>query len=501
MGVKQVTGRSSLEIKKLPQLTVCVLGALASAMLVAGCTVGPDFRPPALPEKTTAMAPSVWASTPDDATNRVTGAAIDESWWSSFNDPVLSSLVQRLVKENLDLAAASERVQQAQAARGVAASAGRPHVGASIAESHDRISSAGTANLVSHPDGAPLEYSDWNAGLSASWELDLFGKVRRAVEASDAGTDAAIEARRGIALDALAELACDYMTLRGYQAREAITRSNLTTANHSLSLVQNQYENGVGNKLDVARAKVRRDAIAASLPEILTTEQEAINAIGLLLALPPRALQSELAPVKDLPLLPPEVPVGLPSELLRRRPDVREAEARLHQATAQTGVAIASFYPDVSLNGSVGTEALNFGSLFALPSRAFSIGPTIDLPIFEGGRLRSTLKLRKSQQKEAAIAWQKTVLQAWRDVDNAITAYGNTQERRKDLVLAVSNARDALTAAQQRYEQGSVSFLEIDTAQEALLANEDALEQTEITLRAELVALYKALGGGWQVVG
>ena len=205
--------------------------------------------------------------------------------------------------------------------------------------------------------------------------------------------------------------------------------------------------------------------------------------------------------MKDLPLLPPEVPAGLPSDLLRRRPDVREAEARLHQATAQTGVAIASFYPDVSLNGRVGTEALNFGNLFALPSRAFSIGPTIEIPIFEGGRLRATLKLRKSQQKEAAIAWQKTVLQAWRDVDNAMTAYGNTQIRRKNLDLAVKNSREALTAAQQRYEQGSVSFLEVDTAEASLLANEDALEQAEIALRSELVALYKALGGGWRVAG
>lgn len=501
MKLKQVPWRTAAREKGIPPVASRVLGAFALALLVAGCTVGPDFHPPVLPEQTVRTAPSVWTMTSESVPSGVTGGAIDESWWTRFNDPVLSSLVQRLVKENLDLAAASERVQQAQAARGISSSKGRPQVGASVSESHDRISSTGTPSLVSHPEGAPLEYNDWNAGLSASWELDLFGKVRRAVEASDAGTEAAVEARRGIALDALAELACDYMTLRGYQAREAITRRNLATATHSLSLVQNQYDNGVGSRLDVARAKVRRDEIAASLPEILTVEQQAINAIGLLLAQPPRALESELAPVKDLPLLPPEVPAGLPSDLLRRRPDVREAEARLHQATAQTGVAIASFYPDVSLNGRVGTEALNFGNLFALPSRAFSIGPTIEIPIFEGGRLRATLKLRKSQQKEAAIAWQKTVLQAWRDVDNAMTAYGNTQIRRKNLDLAVKNSREALTAAQQRYEQGSVSFLEVDTAEASLLANEDALEQAEIALRSELVALYKALGGGWRVAG
>lgn len=342
---------------------------------------------------------------------------------------------------------------------------------------------------------------DWNTGLSASWELDLFGRVRRAVEGADAQTEEAIEARRGVALDALAELAGDYMTLRGAQAREEITRRNLDTATHALALVENQYENGVGNTLDVSRAKARRESIAALLPDLQTTEQQSINAIGLLLAQPPHALERELAPVKDLPLLPPRVPVGLPSDLLRRRPDICEAEARLHQATAETGVAVASFYPDISLIGNAGTEGLQFGNLFELASRSFSVGPSIDIPIFEGGRLRGMLKLRKALQQEAAIDYQKTVLQAWRDVDNAMTAYGNTQRRRDALADAVQHERDALNAATQRYEQGSSSFLDVDTAQGILLNDEAHLVQADMALRDELVALYKALGGGWSIAG
>jgi NodT family efflux transporter outer membrane factor (OMF) lipoprotein len=470
--------------------TLSVVGAL-----LAGCTVGPRFERPNPPT------PSVWHVTPGDGTSDVTTAAIDETWWTHFQDPELDSLVQRLVRQNLDLASASERVIEAQAARKVTASAGMPNVGASVSQSHERISATGTSTLVTHPGGAPLEYNDWSGGLSASWELDLFGRVRRAVEAADAGSAAADEARRGVALDALAELADNYMTLRGAQAREAIVQRNLETATHSLALVENQYANGIGNNLDVARAKATRESIAALLPDLQTTEQQSINAIGLLLAQPPRALQAELAPVKDLPLLPPSVPAGLPSALLRRRPDIREAEARLHQATAQTGVAVASFYPDVSLTGSVGTEGLSFGNLFALPSRAFSLGPSIDIPIFEGGRLHGMLKLRRAQQREAAIAYQKTVLQAWRDVDNAMTAYGNTQRRRSELAQAVSQDRNALAAATQRYQQGSSSYLEVDSAQSALLAGEDNLVQADMVLRQELVALYKALGGGWSVVG
>jgi NodT family efflux transporter outer membrane factor (OMF) lipoprotein len=470
-----------------------VIGVIGASL--AGCTVGPQFERPTPP------APSVWHVTPGDGTSDVTTAAIDETWWTHFQDPELDSLVQRLVRQNLDLASASERVIEAQAARRVTASAGMPNVGASVSQSHERISATGTSTLVSHPPGAPLEYNDWSAGLSASWELDLFGRVRRAVEAADAGSAAADEARRGVALDALAELANDYMTLRGAQAREAIVQRNLDTAAHSLTLVENQFANGIGNTLDVARAKATRESIAALLPDLQTTEQQSINAIGLLLAQPPRALQGELAPVKNLPLLPPSVPAGLPSALLRRRPDIREAEARLHEATAQTGVAVASFYPDVSLTGSVGTEGLQFGNLFGLPGRAFSIGPSIDIPIFEGGRLRGMLKLRRAQQREAAIAYQKTVLQAWRDVDSAMTAYGNTQRRRSELAQAVDHDRTALAAATQRYQQGSSSYLEVDSAQSALLTGEDALVQADMALRQQLVALYKALGGGWSVVG
>ncbi|PLZ02691.1 hypothetical protein CY652_09135 [Burkholderia sp. WAC0059] len=469
--------------------------ACSVGLLLTGCTVGPQF------ERPTPSAPSVWHVTPGDGTSEVTHDDIDPTWWASFNDPVLDSLVQRLVRQNLDLASASERVIEAQAARQVTGSAGMPQVDASVAEAHDRVSSTGAATLVSRPPGSPLEYDDWSDGLSASWELDLFGRVRRSVEAADAGTDEAVEARRGVALEALAELAADYMTLRGAQAREAIATRSLDTATHALALVENQYANGVGSTLDVSRAKARRDSIAALLPELHTAEQQAIDAIGLLLAEPPRALEGELAPARALPLLPPRVPAGLPSDLLRRRPDIREAEARLHRATAETGVAVASFYPDISLTGSMGTESLQAGNLFSLASRTFSVGPSIEIPIFEGGRLRGMLKLRRAQQREAAIEYQKTVLQAWRDVDNAMTAYGNAQQRRDALAEAVSHERDALTAATQRYEQGSSSFLDVDIAQGALLAGEDSLAQTDMALRENLVALYKALGGGWSIAG
>jgi NodT family efflux transporter outer membrane factor (OMF) lipoprotein len=246
--------------------------------------------------------------------------------------------------------------------------------------------------------------------LGASWDLDLFGKVRRAVEAADARTDAAIEARHAVALDALAELAGNYMELRGVQARQEIASENLETARRTLVIVEDRFTNGIGTSLDVARAKGQVEAISATLPQLHTRRVQLINAIGTLLAAQPRDLEDELAPVRALPGVPPHVPVGLPGDLMRRRPDIREAEAALHAATAQTGVAVADFYPDISLSGQFGTDGLHAQNLWQWASRAFSVGPAISLPIFQGGRLKATLTLRESQQREAAIAYQKAVL-------------------------------------------------------------------------------------------
>lgn len=471
-------------------LALC-LGVAAGC---GACTVGPDFHPPS------PSAPAVWGSEPGGVPSQTVAREIDETWWDSFHDPELASLIQRLAVQNLDLQEAAERVYQGRAQTQVAASRGLPGITYNASYKHERESPNGTVSLVVPAPGAPLDFDYYRQGPSASWELDLFGRVRRAVEAQRADTLAAVEARHAIALSAAAELATDYLQLRGVQARMRIAENNLQLAEQNTKLVTDRLDNGVATTLDLAQARAQRATIAQTLPTLRAQAAALINAIGLLLAEPPRALESELSGAAAQPGVPPEVPVGIPGTLVRRRPDVREAEARLHAATAQVGVATAEFYPDVTLNGHFDLEGLYFGNAFDLPDRAYSVGPDISLPIFEGGRLRGALKLRKSQQREALIAFQRTLLQAWHDVDNALTAYSESQRARNDIAEAVQQNQIALGAARQRYVEGAADFLNVVSAEASLLQSQNALSESDAQIATELVRLYRALGGGWQAI-
>lgn len=471
--------------------------AVSSACYLAGCTVGPDFHRP------DPGAPAAWwrSSPADVGSAPVPGGTVDASWWNEFHDPELSSLVTRLAKQNIDLQSAAERVRQAREQRRIAASQGLPNLDAEGLYQRIRPSTTLAPKLFELAPGAPEQFDVWQDDLSASWEVDLFGRVRRAVEARHADTEAAIEARHGVALMAVADLAQDYMQLRGAQAMEAVTLANLADAEENAALVRNRYGNGVSTTLDIANAEAQRATIEADLPPLRATEARLINAIGYLLAEPPRALDAELRTPGAQPPVPPNVPIGLPGELARRRPDIREAEARLHAATAETGVAVANFYPDLRLTGQIGSQSLQFPQLFNLTSGYYMVGPQLDLPIFEGGRLRAMLRLRKSEQQQAALAYRNTVLQAWQDADNALTLYAEAQHRRGRIAEAVQNDRVALSAARQRYAQGAVDYLNVLTVQDALLQNEERLTQSDMEVETDLVTLYRALGGGWKVAG
>jgi len=460
-----------------------------------GCTVGPDFQSPEMTET-----PVGSALNGGSVPSRTVEGAVDIAWWKSFRDPQLSSLVGRLVAQNLDLETAAERVIQSMAQRQVAASQGLPQIGGQSSSTYNRQSPNGTLSLLVPKPGAPLEYALFRDGLISSWQLDLFGRVRRAVEAADAATLAAAENRHGVALAAVAELAQGYMQLRGTQNRLGIAKRNLRLAEENVELVNKRFGDGVATTLDLAQARAQQATIAATLPPLRTQEAELINVIGLLLGYVPRALEAELRRSQIMPRVPRQVPVGLPGTLVRRRPDVREAEARLHEATAQTGVAVASFYPDVTLNGAVGVESLHLANLFSPTSTAFVLGPSVSIPIFEGGRLRGTLALRESREREAAIFFQKTVLRAWKEVDDAITAYREAQLRRGHVARSVTENQAALQAARQRYQEGAIDFLNVITAQAQLLQSENDLADSDTRIATYLVNLYRALGGGWEVV-
>ncbi len=472
------------------------LGMIAAAALVAGCTVGPNFVPSAVP------APARFGDEPADIASRTSDGAVDVAWWTCFDDPELTSLIDRLATQNIDLQTASERVLQARAQRRVSAADALPQIDATVTYTHQRESpnSPTVANTLPAP-GAQLEFDEYRPQVSASWEIDLFGRIRRTIEAADATTQAQIEDRRGIALSASAELAQDYFQLRQEQLQEQIVRQNIGAVQKRGMLVRQRVAVGSASSLDVAQNDVQLSTAQQSLPDLLSQEAQMTNAIGLLLAEPPRTLVAELARQSGRqPPVPPTIPIGLPSDLARRRPDIREAEARLHVATAQTGVAVASFYPSFSLTGDGGYDSLHRFNLFDFASRFFSIAPMLSLPIFHGGELRGTLDLRRSQQRQAALAYRKTVLQAWHDVDNALTGYARAQQTRADAVSTNTANERALSLADQQYRAGASDYLNVIAAQTTLLSSQNGIAQANGRIETSLVTLYRALGGGWQVI-
>jgi NodT family efflux transporter outer membrane factor (OMF) lipoprotein len=493
---------------------LAVLTALVGTTALTGCTVGPDFKQPGW------ASPSSWFAGPKEAVKRPpsipVAEPIDADWWTLFNDPELTDLERRVAAENLDVRTATIRLSESRAQLGVARAALFPTLNGNTSyvrqqASHNGVfavipsaagatgangASGNSAGAVQGRDVKPFDL--FQGGFDSSWEVDLWGGVARSVESATASTEAANEATRSALLSSLAEVARDYIQLRGVQAQLAIARENVRTARQSLDLTQQRAAGGVTTDLDVANASAQLRTTLSQIPTLEQQEAQAINALSLLLGQPPNALRSELASAKAVPPVPPRVPVGLPSELVRRRPDIRQAEAQLHAATADIGVAKANFYPSLNLTGSVGLQSLQFGKVFNLNSKQYSIGPGLTIPIFEGGQLRSTLLLREAQQQEAAVFFQKTVLQAWHDVDNALTAYEAEQTRRDELVLAVAENQRALSLAQSRYQQGVADFLTVLVAQTNLLASQQQLADSTTTVSSNLVALYKALGGGWE---
>jgi NodT family efflux transporter outer membrane factor (OMF) lipoprotein len=487
------------------------LAVVPLLLALSACTVGPNFEAPEW------LSPASWFAKKAEPIPREPSIAVaqpvDPTWWKLFKDPVLTGLERRVAGENLDVQAATVRIAESRAQLGVTAAAQFPLANGSASYTRQKASDVGvfagapTALGASGASGSTTggirsthlnPFDVYQVGFDASWELDLWGKVRRSVESSTATVVASTEARRDTLVSTLAELARDYMQLRGTQLELQIAHDNLRTSQQSLQLTQQRAAGGVTTDLDVANAEAQVRTTAAQIPPLEQQESEEVNAISFLLGLPPNALQAELVPVKPVPPVPPRVPVGLPSELARRRPDIRLAEAQLHAATADIGVAVANFYPSVTLSGSIGLQSLQPWQMFNLDARNYAAGPGITIPIFEGGQLKATLELRKAQQQEAAISYQKTVLRAWHDVDNALTAYRTEQARRDQLTEAVAQNQRALALAQSRYQDGVADFLQVLTAQQNLLSTQQQLAISTTNVSSNLVALYKALGGGWE---
>lgn len=462
------------------------LGFLALAALGA-CSVGPDFHAPQ------ADLPKSWQAQPPSGST-LTGQ-VDRRWWEQLGDPQLTALVERAAKANFDVRTAGNRLEQSRLMRQVTGSEQLPGISANGAYKRARNSSVGILDESNLEGKAPFEL--WSSAIDASWEVDLWGHVRRSVEAADAQVQLTQAERDGVLLSISAETASDYIRLRGVQARLAVARQNLDIAQQSDHLTRTRFDNGVTTNLDTANSAAQVATIQAVLPVLGAEQDRLINALSFLLGEPPRALHDELITPRAIPDPAPDVPLGLPSELALRRPDIARSEAALHRATANIGVAKADFYPRISLGASIGSQALDGSNFGNWDSREWSYGPNFYLPIFQGGRLTGTLALRERQQQQAAIDYQRVVLNAWHEVDNAMTDYAAEKQHYTALAEAVHQNTLGLSTARDRYSQGAVDFINVLGVQRALLATQSDLVDSATQAALDRVQLYKALGGGW----
>jgi multidrug efflux system outer membrane protein len=464
-----------------------------TAMALASCTVGPDYQ------KSTDEAQTAWSSRTMDGLTDSSAAA--SSWWTSFNDGELNSLVQRAIKANLDLRVSEARLRQARAVRGMSVADFGPTVD-TTASAARQLQSKNQPLIGSLPLPAnfPFEYDVYNAGFDASWEIDLFGGKRRALEAATAEWQGATEARNDVMLSLLAELARNYVELRGGQRRREIAVRDSSLQAEAVSLTRARFQSGVTNELDVTRAAALLAGTEAAVPPLDTAVRKSMYAIAVLLDRHPGELVAELSPALPVPPVPPEIPIGLPSDLLRRRPDVRQAERQLAAETARIGVAEAEWFPKFSLTGDVGVESVNATKWFVPGSLFWSVGPSVQWRIFDFGRVRAEVQAQTAVQEAALATYEKVALIALQEAENAVMAYAREQNRHAALVVEVEQNRRSLAMADALYTKGRVNYLDVLDARRSLYQSDDELAVSDQAISVDLVTLYKALGGGWETL-
>ncbi len=477
---------------------------LTSVLALGGCAVGPRFVTPQ------AGMPAGWSAT---SPNTTTTVPVESSagWWRSFGDPELADLIDRAMGANFSVRQAALSIGEARAQRRMAAAGAWPQVDATASYENSRISErTATSSLLAaagggHGGGVAAAipgltnpFEQYQYGLSATWELDLFGRVRRGVEAADADTDAAIWDGRAVRVSLMAEVAAAYLDLRASEARRGVAAAAVETSQALLKLARDSRGHGLTNDVDLAAAAGAAASAEAELPPLDRQISADKNQLALLLALQPGALDAELDKAA-IPLgAPAPVPLSLPANLARRRPDVRRAEAQLHAAVARQGVATAALYPAISLNTGFGYQASNTAQLGAWAAHYLTAGPSLDLPIFDAGQRRANVKLMDLRARSAALTYAQTVLTALHEVNDAITAYASAQSQEARLAEAAGDQRAALAMARRSFAAGAISFRDVLLAQDKQEQADLARSQASAQTAQAVVSLYRALGGGWR---
>jgi outer membrane protein, multidrug efflux system len=528
--------------------------ALIAATLLSGCMVGPNYRTPST------AAPKTWSgltATTQPATQPTTKPSTRPAgpttrpaqvttWWKSLKDPTLDSLLAEAVRANLDLRFATARVREARAQCGFVAADLWPQLNSSGSYQYrgssrnagpktsgglgtgqqarntavnsvmqaviaggapavdipgtlgQTVASAVNNKLQGNGVSAVRDQNLFQAGFDASWELDVFGGTRRAVEAASDDIAASIESRRDVLVTLLAEVALDYVQLRGFQRRLAIAHENIRVQQDTVDLTQTRYKAGFISELDVAQAKAQLASTQSQVPAFESQIRQLIYQLSVLLGKPPAALVPILEKDGPIPHKPLEVPLGLPSDLLRRRPDIRTAERQLAAATARIGVATADLFPKFALTGAVGPQSRTVKHMLDQKSLAWSVGPGVSWPVFDGWRIRSNIEIQNALEEQALITYEKTVLTAFQDVESSLIAYTNEQVRHKSLGEAVAASQRSTDLSNELYTRGFTAFINVLQSQGTLYATEDQLVQSETNVITNLISLYKALGGGWE---
>ncbi len=473
------------------------------ALTLAGCAVGPDFVKPA------PAAPDDWTSwrSADEslrAANSRSDQAPPAKWWLAFNDPILDRLQQRAFAASPDLRTAALRFAQARVQRATVAAQRLPEVNASGGVTRQRQSEHGTSMRMADAMGGDRTdlaqvlsdpFTLYQAGFDASWELDLWGRVLRSVEAADADIDSQAALLDLARLSLVSDVARNYFELRTTQRQIVVTREDIAALDERLQLLKARVDGGTLDHLDLERQRADLAALRSQLPGLLEQESASANQITLLLGERPGALKSELAPLgSHEPVALPDMTLGLPSEVALRRPDIRSAEARLHQATASIGIAKADLYPSIRLGAQFGYESYLSGEFADWGSRTWSVGPSLNLPIFDHGRRRSVVQLRELQQQEAAVNYQQTVLKAWQEIDDALSGYTAEQQKMHELRSRLESADAAYALARARYEGGTTDFTAVLDSQRSYLQARRDLVDSEGRLTVRYVAVNKAIG-------
>jgi NodT family efflux transporter outer membrane factor (OMF) lipoprotein len=474
---------------RVVRCAMCV--PLAALLSAGGCMVGPNYRPPA-----TTM-PAAYRELPNNPTT-APALVIDQSpeeirWWRRLGDPELTSLVEKSIKANYGVADAEARLREARAGREMAQALLYPQVsfGASA------LGFRGSDSVISLP-GISSENSLFQVGFDAAWAVDLFGGIRRGVESAKANEQATAAERRGVVLMVAAETARAYLELRGTQREIQIAETTLDEQRQTLAVTENKNRNGLASDLEVLRARTEVESTAAQIPPLQAASRQYIHVLSTLLGEEPTALSPELEQPAPIPPVSGEIAVGIPSDLLRRRPDIQAAERQLAAATAGVGVATSQLFPQMILGGTGGLASKNFGDLFNSNSRYYLAGPSVNWTVFDGGLRQAGVKLSEAQVDAAKADYQGTVLDAFREVESSLVAVDRAREQVSDLKRLSASAREAAEIARRDYERGILDQLTVLDAQRQSNRADMMLAEGQVQLVVDTVTLYKALGGGWE---